>query len=280
MSMIEMYVADSLYLNAEQTGENTWTIHLSNGEDIPIEKAPVHNGSVWAWRIGSQVFGKDEYAYRYLRTLVTEKLTGKRIIFHAKKEVPDICGIEGRACRHPGECNTALCDDCPVAEKFFADRDGVELIYAVEKKRESLSAPYDVLDLAKYIIMKCAKDGCPISNLHLQKILYYIQKLFLSRGEVAFLDAIEAWNIGPVVPVVYNRFCGFGAMPISLTFDMDKEIDGSENGIDHLIEEKRVLMPWEMVNEVHREAGAWARVYDDGRGLEKQIPLDMIRQYG
>ena len=131
MTMIEMYVTDSAYLNAEQTSENTWTIHLSNGEDIPIEKTPVHNVSVWSWRIGTSIFGNSHYAYKYLCTLVTEKLTGRRIIHHAKRKVPDICGVEGLACRRPGECNTALCTDCPIAEEFFADRDGVELIYAV-----------------------------------------------------------------------------------------------------------------------------------------------------
>lgn len=135
MSTIEMFVTDSLYLNAEQTGENTWMIHLSNGEDIPIEKNPVYNGSVLAWRIGSQIFSKDNYADKYLRTLLTEKLTGKRILYHAKRKVPDICGVEGRACRHPGECNTALCINCPIAEKFFADRDGVELIYAINGEK-------------------------------------------------------------------------------------------------------------------------------------------------
>lgn len=39
-----------------------------------------------------------------------------------------ICGY---ACRFPGKCNSALCSDCPVAEAFFAERDGVELVYAI-----------------------------------------------------------------------------------------------------------------------------------------------------
>lgn len=60
--------------------------------------------------------------------LVAEKLTGKRIILHKKREKPDICGY---ACRFPGKCNSALCSDCPVAEAFFAERDGVELVYAI-----------------------------------------------------------------------------------------------------------------------------------------------------
>ena len=137
MSVFEMIVTDSPYLNAEKVEENKWIIHLSNGAEIPVEKNPVDDrGNVWGWRIGKAFWSggnklKDEWARRYLEELIAEKLTGKRIIYHARKEVPMICGIDGAACRCKGECNSALCSDCPVAEKFFADRDGVELIYAI-----------------------------------------------------------------------------------------------------------------------------------------------------
>ena len=47
---------------------------------------------------------------------------------------------------------------------------------------------YNAIDLSKYIVSKCVTDGHPISNLQLQKILYYIQKDFLQRDEVAFSD--------------------------------------------------------------------------------------------
>ena len=130
--MVEMYVSDRLYLNAEVLDEKHWMIHLSNGDEIPVEKDPEHYGSRWGWKIGTQIFSDDKTALRYLERLVTEKLTGKRIVLHAKGEVPEICGVNGAACRAPGECNRALCSRCPVAEKFFADRDGVELVYAVD----------------------------------------------------------------------------------------------------------------------------------------------------
>ena len=39
--------------------------------------------------------------------------------------------MNGAACRCPGKCNSMICTACPVAEKFFADRDGVELVYAI-----------------------------------------------------------------------------------------------------------------------------------------------------
>lgn len=132
MSKMKMYITDSLYLNAEQVSDNRYIIHLTNGKEIKITELPKDDkGSIWRWKIESQYFDKDEYALNYLKTLISEKLTGYRIVLHAKKEVPVICGVDGRACRSPRKCNTALCYDCPVAEAFHAERDGVKLIYAV-----------------------------------------------------------------------------------------------------------------------------------------------------
>ena len=44
------------------------------------------------------------------------------------------------------------------------------------------------LELSKYIIGLCTSEGEPISNLQLQKILYYIQREFLIRGTEAVAD--------------------------------------------------------------------------------------------
>ena len=135
MTMLEMYVTDSLYLNAEKVSEKVFIIHLSNGKEIRVEKDAEYiseaRKTTWMWKIDGQFFDKDEYALDYLKKLLVEKLTGKRIILHSKRNAPDICGVDGRACRAPGKCDRALCSYCPVAEKFFADRDGVELVYAI-----------------------------------------------------------------------------------------------------------------------------------------------------
>ena len=69
---------------------------------------------------------------------------------------------------------------------------------------------YTAIDLSKYIVSKCINDGYPISNLQFRKILYYIQKDFLSRDDLAFSDGIEAWQFGPVVPNVYYIIVDMG----------------------------------------------------------------------
>lgn len=129
--LMDLYLTSNNYLDAEQVDERHYLIHLSNGKEIEVESRPMYDGKQWAWRVGTQIFDNEAYAVGYLKQLIAEKLTGKRIILHSKQDIPEICGVDGAACRCPWKCNSMICTACPVAEKFFADRDGVELVYAI-----------------------------------------------------------------------------------------------------------------------------------------------------
>lgn len=74
---------------------------------------------------------------------------------------------------------------------------------------------YDVLDISRYIIGYSNIKDYEISNLKLQKILYFVQAYFLiQRGLPCFKEKIEAWDFGPVVPVAYKEFKKFAGMDI------------------------------------------------------------------
>ena len=138
---------------------------------------------------------------------------------------------------------------------------------------------FAALDLAKYIVRKCVDDNQPVSNLQLQKILYNIQKFYLYEFNVPFfVDDIEAWQFGPVVPNVYYHYCGYGAMPI--TNEVEAPVFNIRDIviINNIVETKRCLSPWVLVAESHRPGGAWDRVFQNGLGNHKVIPLDYIRE--
>lgn len=141
---------------------------------------------------------------------------------------------------------------------------------------------YSSIDLSKYIVNKCTEDGHPISNLQLQKILYYIQKAFLKRNELAFPDEIEAWVFGPVVPAVYYHFCAAGAMPLRVfKYDNPLHLIGvDKQEIDDIVESKRLLKPWDLVEETHKKGGAWDKTYNNGAGDHHVIPTSLIREVG
>lgn len=61
--------------------------------------------------------------------------------------------------------------------------------------------------LASYILFKAGERGIRVSNLKLQKLLYYCQAWHLAiTGEPLFGDRIEAWVHGPVVPRVFGIY--------------------------------------------------------------------------
>jgi len=73
---------------------------------------------------------------------------------------------------------------------------------------------YNVMDVARFVINYGNDKGYIISNLKLQKILYFIQVHFLAftpSHKPCFNEDIEAWNFGPVIPEVYHEFKQFGS---------------------------------------------------------------------
>ena len=77
---------------------------------------------------------------------------------------------------------------------------------------------YNVLLIAQYIIRYCSIKGYFVSNLKLQKFLYFVQAEFLvSKGSPCFPETIHAWNFGPVVPIVYRRYKIYGSSQIPVT---------------------------------------------------------------
>jgi len=73
-------------------------------------------------------------------------------------------------------------------------------------------------DVAKYFLAKTGDEesGDAISNLKLQKLLYYAQGVHLAMNdEPLFDERIEAWTNGPVIPEVYRLYKehGSGSIP-------------------------------------------------------------------
>lgn len=87
---------------------------------------------------------------------------------------------------------------------------------------------YNILDISVYIINYCNKSHYYISNLKLQQILYFTQIAFLvTYNKECFQEEIEAWDFGPVIPTIYERFCKYGNLNIPT---IEEYIDTS-NGI-------------------------------------------------
>lgn len=82
----------------------------------------------------------------------------------------------------------------------------------IEKGGCVMTGKYCVDDVARFIINYCNDQKYIISNLKLQKILYFVQAKFLTEMPYpCFSENIEAWNFGPVVPQIYNEYKRYGS---------------------------------------------------------------------
>lgn len=74
---------------------------------------------------------------------------------------------------------------------------------------------YSAIELADKIVSIANDNDLTISNLQLQKVLYYVQGTFMRLyGKKAFNNKIACWPYGPVVREVWHYFNNYGRFPI------------------------------------------------------------------
>ena len=156
----------------------------------------------------------------------------------------------------------------------------------VDKKRDKeeciMIEKYSALDVAKYIVNYAINDlNLPLTNLKLQKILYFVQLEFLDKiGEVLFTDGIEAWKYGPVVSRTYSHYRKYSDLPITDTFLPRTTFTRSEDlVINRVVREYIRTNEWELVRITH-EQGPWKKVYVEGenRVISEEHLRDFVKE--
>jgi len=145
---------------------------------------------------------------------------------------------------------------------------------------------YDVLDIADYIINYSIKQKKQsVSNLKLQKLLYFIQGMFLINSdskEPCFSEKIEAWDFGPVITEAYREFKHNGALDIPY---VERYLDSSkkgfvykEYGYDNIVEDDKEMIDYvvdllnnfsasDLVKITHKQT-PWIEAYIPGTNME------------
>lgn len=117
---------------------------------------------------------------------------------------------------------------------------------------------YNVLDIAKKIIKMADDDiangGDNITNLKLQKLLYYQQGFHLAKfDKPLFNEDVEAWMYGPVVPVAYDYYQQFGATSLPVEKDVVVLPDEEESLFYQVFDAYREFSAIGLMNMTHRE---------------------------
>lgn len=105
----------------------------------------------------------------------------------------------------------------------------------------------DCLDAARYFIVRAYGEGikAEMTNMKVQKLLYYSQSLHLALYDEALFDEeIQAWRYGLVCPPAYRFYSEFEAQQLPIP---DKQL------LSVISEEKRKLLEevWEYFGGYH-----------------------------
>ncbi|TPO06603.1 type II toxin-antitoxin system antitoxin SocA domain-containing protein [Mesorhizobium sp. B1-1-5] len=153
---------------------------------------------------------------------------------------------------------------------------------------------YDSRYIANLVLDRADAEGLGITNLEINKIIYFLHSIYLANFDRPLIDAkIEAWDYGPVIREIYSEFKRFGASGISAratSLDLkslqrapvyETMSNSDETFLHPLIDKYIRLGATKLVNMSHEKGGPWDLVYNaSGRsnpGME--ITDDLIQRY-
>lgn len=129
-------------------------------------------------------------------------------------------------------------------------------------------------DVARYFLYKTNPEiGDTISNLKLQKLVYYAQGFSLAIfGTPLFDEAIKAWEHGPVVPSLYHDYKQYeaGSIPSLDQFADSPFSDEQIELLDEVYEVFGQFSAWALRNMTHSEP-PWSETDKDAEISHKAM---------
>lgn len=144
---------------------------------------------------------------------------------------------------------------------------------------------YDARAVANLLLERARVHGLEVTPLALQKLIYFAHGWMLTRYERPLVDGyFEAWKHGPVHPVLYACFRGFGREPITspaerlnlrtgeLTIVAPPEDPEVIKAVDRVLEHLGALPSTRLVNISHARGGPWYETVNK-RATETRLGL-------
>lgn len=145
---------------------------------------------------------------------------------------------------------------------------------------------HDVKAVARTMINMAAERNIEITNLKLQKLLYFAHGLMLARHQTSLVDEeFQAWRYGPVLENLYHSLKIFGPSPISPADGFVKywpvlpESSEQERAvINDVLEQLGNMSGGELISISHDPQGPWHAVFE-GSTRNTNIGNEQIERY-
>jgi uncharacterized phage-associated protein len=131
-----------------------------------------------------------------------------------------------------------------------------------------------VREVANAILDAAAGDGVSLSNLALNKIVYFAHAWYLATYAKPLVDShFEAWQYGPVHPQLYHQLKRFGDQPIESRLtridlqtgrDVPVDVKLDDDEAEHILKITRFYgvrsASW-LVQATHEPGAPWDQVW-------------------
>lgn len=154
--------------------------------------------------------------------------------------------------------------------------------------------PADPRSIANLFLDEADRLGLELSHISLQKLLYFAHGLYLNSRRIPLVSGyFEAWQYGPVHPLVFRAFKAAGAAPIHFRAKgqdpltgQSKELEISSDivvraHINQVLSSYGSLSPGRLVEISHAKNSPWDFIVDKSRtsvALGLRIPDNVIRE--
>src|SRR6266404_573360 len=142
----------------------------------------------------------------------------------------------------------------------------------------SCNEAYDPRGIANLMLDESERIGQPLTNLALQKLLYFAHAIFLiEQGRPLVSGYFEAWEYGPVHPAAYQAFKSAFAEPIGFRAVKLNVVNGTHEPIasprgpeivrhiSRIIQSYGRMTPGRLVDISHAKGAPWHFVGDKSR---------------
>lgn len=138
--------------------------------------------------------------------------------------------------------------------------------------------PFDPRGVANLMLDEADRVGVSVTNLALQKLLYFAHGIFLNETKQPLVSGyFEAWQYGPVHPAAYKAFRSAGSEAIHFRARSQDVLTGRSKPIpepDNLAIRRLIqlvlnsygkLSPGRLVDISHAKNSPWDFIVDKGR---------------
>ena len=156
--------------------------------------------------------------------------------------------------------------------------------------------PYSAKAIANEFLRLAKTEDIPIQQMKLQKLVYIAHAYNLALlNDKLIEDSIQAWEYGPVIPILYSEFRAFGRNQITkfaTQIVIDDNFNVSEEELRTNTEDTQtrdlIIAVWEkykpytgpnLSDLTHRSGTHWDSIYSQGIGKFDNISDELIRDY-